>query len=526
MIVHEPTQSLLLRVQKPDAIKNLLPKWKDIDHEGHNIAVPHRMDEVRILRNLGITAPPPILHYYNFPIAFGRTPFLHQKETAAFCTLYPRCFILNDPGTAKTVPILWAADYLMKIGQIRKVLINAPLSTLDLVWANEIFGTLMHRTCAVLHGTRERRLELLEQNIDFYIVNHHGLGILNKDLAGRFDIDLIIVDESAEYRNPSTDMYEALAAAIGKRRLWMVTGTPCPKAPTDAWAQARLVNKSKGPAYFSQFKAETMTRFSTHKWIPKEGSYEHAYGIMQPAIRFRKKDCLDLPPVLYEKRQAAMSKAQKQAYTQMRNEMILESTSGQITAVNAADKINKLRQILLGSVKVPDSDEYVVIDHTPRYNVLKEFIDQALAKVVIIVPFKGIIRTLHDELVADGYTAEIINGDVSKVQRDKIFTRFKMETDPRLLLCHPQVMAHGLNLTEADLTVFYGPIFSNNLDQQVIERFNRPGQARNMTIGQIGCMPLEWSIYDIVAGQKAGQSTMLDLYQNEVLNVDSPFIRN
>jgi hypothetical protein len=146
VLVHSPSRSLLLKSRNPAAIKNILPKWKEIDVDGHNLAVPHRDDEVRILRNLGVKAPPPILHYYDWPIAFGRTPFRHQKETAAFCTLHPRCFVLNEPGTAKTVSVLWAADWLMRQGLVRKVLIVAPLSTLDLVWANEIFGTLMHRS--------------------------------------------------------------------------------------------------------------------------------------------------------------------------------------------------------------------------------------------------------------------------------------------------------------------------------------------------------------------------------------------
>jgi SNF2 family DNA or RNA helicase len=517
MIVHTPSKSLLLRVRSPAAICNILPKWKTIDYEGHNLAVPHSMDAVRILRNLGVAAPPPILYYYDFPIQAGRTPFAHQKETAAFCTLYPRLFVLNDPGTAKTVPILWACDYLMKIGQIRKVIINAPLSTLDLVWAQEIFGTLMHRRCAVLHGSRERRQHLFAQDFDFYIINHHGLDILTDDLKGRSDIDLIVVDESAEYRNSTTDMYETLAGAIGRRRLWMVTGTPTPKAPTDAWAQARLVNKHQVPVYFGSWKRQTMMQLSTHKWIPREGSYEMAFQALQPAIRFRKADCLDLPPVLYEKRAVELSPQQKKAYSTMKNQMVMMGDAGTITAVNAADRVNKLRQILLGVVKVPGTDdEYELLDHKPRLKVLLECISQAAAKVIVIVPFKGIVLALAKE-VGKEYSCEIINGDVTKKQRDEIFTRFKREQDPRVLLCHPQVMAHGINLTEADTTIFYGPIFSNNHDQQAIERFNRPGQTRKMTIIQLGAMPLEWAIYQQVAGQKVSQMSMLDLYHNEVL---------
>jgi SNF2 family DNA or RNA helicase len=517
MLVHEPTRSLLIRSRNPQAIRNILPATKEINYEGHNLAVRHGLDEVRILRNLGIQAPPPILYYYPWPGKYHDRVLQHQRETASFLTLYPRCFCLDEPGTCKTVSSLWAADYLISIGQVRKVLIVAPLSTLDLVWADEIFGTLLHRTCAVLHGSAERRIKLFNTPFDFYIINHHGLGIINDYLKARNDIDLLILDESAEYRNSGTNMYEDLVNAIGRRRLWMLTGTPCPRAPTDAWAQARLVDKSKVPQYFSQWKRETMMQVSTYKWIPRADSYQMAFEVMQPAIRHAKKDCLDLPPVVYEKRQAELTPEQKKAYTTMRNQFIMLKDGTDITAVNAGDRLNKLRQILCGVIKVPNTtDKYVELDHSPRVDLLMEEIGRARAKVLVIVPYKGIVESLKRD-VSELYSCEIINGDVSKARRDVIFTAFKNDTDPHVLLCHPEVMAHGLNLTEADTTIFYAPIYSNAEDQQVIERFNRPGQDLQMTVVLIGAHALEWEIYKSVAGEKAGQQSMLDLYRNEVL---------
>ena len=518
MLIHTPSQSILLRAKDPSKLKALLPKWRDIDYQGHNLAVPHRLDEVRILRNIGVAVPPPILYYYDWPRPANITPFAHQKETAAFATLHPRCFILNEPGTAKTAAVLWAADYMMRTGQIRKAVIDAPLSTLDLVWANEIFGYLMHRKCAVLHGSKARRKELLSKDFDFYIINHDGVGVVADEIRQRRDIDLVVVDESAEYRNSTTTKYEELCHIIGKRRLWMVTGTPCPQAPTDAWAQARLVNKSRVPVYFSNWKDQTMMKVSTHKWVARAESYEMAYEVMQPGIRFKKKDCLDLPPVLYERRHAEMTKEQKRAYTTMKNEMVMIGDASTITAVNAADRVSKLRQILCGVIKNTATGEYEEIDHSTRTQLLLECITQAAAKVVVIVPFKGIIKALERD-VSPHFSVDIINGDISKTNRNKIITRFKNEPDPHVLLCHPRVMAHGLNLTEADMTIFYGPIYSNNDDQQVIERFNRPGQTRKMTIVQIASTPLEWGVYQLVNSLKLGQESILSLYKHEVLGV-------
>lgn len=200
-------------------------------------------------------------------------------------------------------------------------------------------------------------------------------------------------------------------------------------------------------------------------------------------------------------------------FDQMRAMMATEAKARSITAVNAADKINKLRQILCGAIKDPATDEYINLPHGPRTEVLLETIQNASAKVLVIVPFKGIINSLVKE-VEKHYSVAVLNGDVSPKMRDKIILDFKRTPDPHVLLCHPKVMAHGLNLTEADTLIFYAPIYSNDEFQQVTERFNRAGQTRKMTITRIAAHPVEWEIYKMVDNKKLTQDNILSLYKS------------
>ena len=142
-----------------------------------------------------------------------------------------------------------------------------------------------------------------------------------------------------------------------------------------------------------------------------------------------------------------------------------------------------------------------------------EAIESASAKVLVIVPFKGIINDLAKELNKH-HSCAVINGDVSPRVRDKIIVDFKTQADPHVLLCHPKVMAHGLNLTEADTLIFYAPIYSNDEFQQVTEHFNRAGQTRKMTIIRIAAHPLEWDIYRMVDNKKLTQDNILNLYKS------------
>lgn len=494
-----------------------------VNIEGHNVALPHTLEVIKVLRNLGSTAPSPIKHYYDWPRpARFKTVFEHQFATADFLTLNKRCFVLSEMGTSKTSSCLWAVDYLMHVGVVKKCMIVAPLSTLEMVWLNEIFDVCMHRTALVLHASAEKRRELLAKDVDFYIVNHDGLKVVAKEVAARKDINLVICDEVSAYRNAGTEKYKVMQKTTKDKMFWGLSGTPCPNAPTDAWALARLVDPTRVPSYFSSFRRMTMNQITQFKWAPKPDSHITAYNALQPAIRFAKKDCLDLPPMIFEDRQCDLSKEQEDAYKKMKNTFAAEADGQQITAVNAADKISKLRQILCGAIRNSDTEEYIVLPHEPRLKILLESIEEARAKVLVIVPFKGIIQSLHEDVMAwhkkedDGKYCEIVNGDVGIGERNRIFQAFRDDPNLNELICHPKVMAHGLNMTQADMLVFYAPIYSNEETRQVMERLARPGQTRKMTCIRICANALEKEIYRMVDGRQESQQSILEMYRKEV----------
>lgn len=515
MIVVPSRNAVLLHAADPSSITDLIPKASAVDPSkarGMNVAVRHGVEEARLLKNLGYDIPSPIKTAYHWPGPFK--PFDHQIETAAFMTQFRRGFVLNDMGTGKSASALWSTDFLMREKLVRRVLIVTPLSTLERVWSQEAFKLLTHRKTVILHGSRKKRLDLLESDWEIAVVNFDGVGIIADKIHADPTVDMVIVDESSNaYRNARTKRYKTFKGMLRQdMRLWLMTGTPCPTDPTDAWAQAKLVNPSAVPSFFGAFQRSTMVKVTQFKWKPRPEGFRIAYAAMQPAIRFKKEDCLTLPPVTYQQRDVELSKEQKEVYAGMKKRLKAETGESQLTAVNAADRLSKLRQIALGVVKDTETGEYIPLDFKPRLKVLLESIEDAGAKVIVIVPFKGIIQELAKE-VRKQYSVGVINGDVSPKRRDEIFNEFKMTDDPHVLLCHPKVMAHGLTLTEADMMIFYGPIYSNDEYQQVTERINRPGQKNKMTIVQMGANTMEWNIYKVVENRKLGQDTILNLYK-------------
>lgn len=509
MIIHKPTQKIVLHLGRPERVTTVIPSAKVFHFRGVPlVAVPHRLDEVRVLRNLGIEAPAPIEHYYQWPGRFS--PFHAQLETASFLTLHQRAFVLNDLGTGKTLSTLWAFDYLRSIGVARKLLVVSPLSTLERTWADEVFTHLPHLTAAVLHGTRERRRALLATDADIYLINHDGMKTVLPELLARDDIDTVVVDEIASFRNQSTDRWRVLRKVLaGRERVWGLTGTPTPNLPTDAWAQCRLVSPERVPSYFGKFRDMCMRQAGPFKWEVRKGAEQIVADAMQPAVRFTRDDCIDLPPVMYETRSVPLTTDQGKAYKEMMDKLKIEVASQQVTAMNEAVKISKLMQIACGVVYDGEGNE-VALPNPARIDVLKEIISEANTKTIVFVPFKAALSYVAEELRTD-FTVEVISGDVSKSERDRIFGAFQKLKNPQVLVAQPAAMSHGLTLTAASTIIWYAPVTSNEVYQQANGRITRPGQKHSQLIVNVEGTPVERRMYKRLQDKEKLQGLLLEI---------------
>jgi SNF2 family DNA or RNA helicase len=476
-------------------VKALFPDVKATVNDGITYcAVPHTLDVTRVFHNVGGKIESPIVQGYDWPGRF--TPFPHQKDTAGFLTLNPRAFCLNGMGTMKTASTIWAADYLMKQGVINKCLISAPLSTLERVWGDELFCLLPHRGFAVLHGARDKRRRLLSEPHDFYVINHDGIGIVSDIMAQRNDIDHIVIDEVAVFRNARTNRWKIMNELLNKqhpRSVWGLTGTPTPNAPTDAFAQSKLLVPSTYPGHFTSFKHDTMLQVSQFRWVPKQGAEEKVNSVLKPSIRYALEDCVNLPPTIYQDRTCDLTTAQRKHMKDLMDEATTVVDNEQVTAVNAAALITKMVQAACG-VMYSSSGAVVEIDFGPRLKLLKELIEECNEKVIVFVPLTGALEALKCEL-QNQWSVEVVDGSVSSTKRNKIFHDFQKERDPHILLANAGTMAHGLTLTAASTIIWYAPTNNNDTYNQANARIVRPGQTKTTNIINMYSTPVERKTY-------------------------------
>jgi SNF2 family DNA or RNA helicase len=513
MFVSKEHKALILNLRNPNVVLDTIPKAKLLQKDDKNIViVKHGIDEVKVLRNIGIPAPSPILHHYEWVGKFD--PYDHQKQTAAFLTTHHRGIVLNEIGTGKTQSALWAADYLMKAGAIKKCLILSPLSTLERVWGDGVYMNFPHRTFVTLHGTAARRKKLLKKDHDFYIINHDGFNIIHDDIQGMFD--LIIVDEAAVYRTPNTQRFKIFRRFMDKHpetRLWLMTGTPTPNSPLDAWALAKLVGSPFCTKTFTAFRDQVMMKVSQWKYVPRPESVDIVKHILQPSVRYTRDECFDLPDTVIQTREVPLTKEQEKHYKQMLKNFTTELTSeGTITAVNEAVKLQKLVQIACGVV-YGDNGAHIDVDCSPRVKVVRDVIEEAGEKVIVFVPLTGTLHMLEREL-SKHWSVGVVNGEVSSSKRNQIFHDFQHSKDPRVLIAHPATMAHGLTLTTASTIIWYGPITSNEQYVQANGRIERIGKKHVSNVIHIESTDLEAKMYERLRNKQKLQGLLLELIEN------------
>jgi len=491
-------------------IFNLFPHAKEVTFQGRpTLIVPHRVDETRMLRNLGYEIPAPITSQYDWE---GGKPFDVQIKTAAMLTMNSRAFVLNGMGTGKTKASLWSWRYLNKTGQAGSVLVVAPLSTLNFTWAREIFATLPDVTYQVLHGSKARRLKKLAEPADVYIINHDGVNVIKEALEKRPDIDTLILDELAVYRNGTSTRTKVMRDLVKHFKwAWGMTGSPTPNAPTDAWAQCSIINPANVPRYFGRFRDQVMHKVSQFRWVAKPDCLDVVHDVMQPAVRYTLDDVVELPDLIERTIDIEMGETQAKVYKQMEDQAFTMVQSKEITAVNAGAVLNKLLQISTGYVYNREG-EICPLDNDLRLDALVDWVNSTDRKVIVFVPFIHALKGVAERLTHEGMEVATVSGSTPRSERDELFAVFQNTSKVRVLVAHPQCMSHGLTLTAADTIIWFAPTTSLEIFEQANARIRRVGQKHKQQILMFQATKAERKIYSTLRSKQKIQNTLLDMF--------------
>ncbi len=458
-----------------------------------------------------------LIDSYPFPgVPF---PFENQLETVSFMLKNNIAYILDEMGTGKTLSSLWTTDILYIHEKIESVLIVAPLSTLDFVWAKEIRNGLPHRTYTILHGSKTERLRRLKKKVHYYIINHDGIKTITSALIAR-KFDVIIIDELTAFKNNQAQRTRDMKKVVKHihtqkkhRGLWGMSGAPTANSPLDSFGQAKVITPNTldfVEGYWTRFRDALMIQLDMYNYIPRTGWEAIVANVLSPSIRHKLRDCIDLPPTLHEQRSIEMSKDQARLYKEMKDRFLVEYNNGEISASNAGVKALKLLQISAGCIYGEDKS-YNFINNSPKlkelYNIFNE---SGRDKLLVFSTFRASLIQIKTYLDSKGISCKIVWGGMSPNARTAIYNEFQ-DGDLEIMLAQPKTSSHGLSFISCRYIVWFTPIPSNEINKQANARIVRPGQTRTQIIIRLHNSPAERRTYKALDNKENMSQALLEL---------------
>jgi SNF2 family DNA or RNA helicase len=284
-----------------------------------------------------------------------------------------------------------------------------------------------------------------------------------------------------------------------------------PNEPTDVWAQCMIVTPQTVPRFQSHARDMLMIRVSPYVWKPKSNAVQTAFSMMQPQARFSLDDVVELPELITRWIDVPLSGQQASVYKKMATEFQTMVANKVITAANAGAAMNKLLQVSTGYVYTANP-EFVTLDSSPREQELLDILESVEGKVLLFVPYRHALGGLSKLLTAKVIDHAVIHGGTPAGERDRIFNLFQNTSKFQVLAAHPGCLSHGVTLTAARTSIWYGPIASLETYEQANARFRRVGQKHKQQLLHFQSTPVEKKVFALLGKKQKVQDSLLELF--------------
>ena len=393
---------------------------------------------------------------------------------------------LAKPGFGKTSTTLAAFSVLKDNGAARGLLIVAPLRPVYNVWPAEIskWSDFEGLSVEILHGPK--KAEALARKADVYLINYDGLAWLESQVSKMktLPFDVLVLDESTKIKNTNTARYKLLKSMRARfSRCWILTGTPAPNGVQDLFGQLYMLDQGKRLGRFiTHFRREYFNEYPQRGgyslWEPRRNAREQIEAkISDITVTF---DAPPKPGLNENFIKVELGSAALKVYRGLEDDYFAELGAGAVTAVNAAAKSMKLRQITGGGVY--GTDGAVVLDDA-KVDALVDLIEeQAGQPLLVAVQFQHEVERISKAL---GYEVPYLGGGITVAKSNTIVDEWNAGKIP-VLLAHPSSVAHGLNLQSGgNAVVWFSLTWNAEEFEQLVARVWRQGQTKDCVVHYI-----------------------------------------
>lgn len=458
------------------------------------------------------------------------SPHAYQDHATQHVLKYTGCGLFMDMGLGKTVATLTAIVELMKLGEVTKTLVVAPLKVVENVWPAEIekWDHLKHLKMSLIIGDESDRIRALQTKADIYVTNVENLVWLIARYSTAFPYDFLVIDELSKFKNPNSQRFKALRMIRPRiKRVVGLTGTPMPHSYLDLWSQLYLLDQGERLGEkFVEYRKKYFVPDARNKHIvysykmQKDKDLEAellgddirekiiAEKISDICISMTKRDYLDLPDRIDRTIEIRLPSKIMQQYEEFERSQVLRlfEEGTEITAVNRAALTNKLLQFANGAI-YDENHDYVVV-HDEKLEMIREMIEVATSPVLIAYSF------IHDQERLLKYLKEFKPVTLKKPQHFDSWNRGEI----RAALLHPASGGHGLNLQFGGYnSMWFGVPWNLERYQQFVARLDRQGQIYSVVNQRLIS---QYTMDESALSALEGRTTM----QDELMRVTNAII--
>ena len=447
----------------------------------------------------------------------------HQKKSLAFGFVRQHYADLSDCGTGKTIASLAVVNKINKgfecsrgLRKEIKVLVVAPKSIIMSGWIADCEKAFPDLTAIPVIGTREQKIEAFNSDANIYVTNYETMNQGFNIPEGFFD--MLICDEAVKLKNPNAQWTKSITK-LSKNIEYkiIISGLITPNNLMEIYAPFNILEHGILGKSFYQFRTKYFTpnpfSYMNSEWVPKKNSESKIMKkVERLVIRHKKSECLDLPDKSHVLREVSMAAKQKRDYKKMEKEFILQLADGDVTAVNAGAKIQKLQQISSGFIYTEEDGKRVTKKlHNQKFKELKAMLEGELIdeQVIVFCSYQAEIDIFRDTYPDESY---IVGNQKTSDQEDNI-KRF-LDGDSRILFANVQASKYGLTFTNCSNVIYYSLTYSLDDLYQSQERIHRIGQTKKCNyIYLIAKDTIDKKIYNAVTKKQSLNDMLYEMIE-------------
>ena len=415
-------------------------------------------------------------------------PYEHQRVALRKGATQSVFGFFMEQGTGKTKVTIDNAVYLYNMKLLDTVYVIAPNSVYT-NWKKEIELHSSANNYIYQHKI-DKKFYPKKDKLNWYLMNieafSHKSGY-NKGLElveQKGLTTMMVIDESTTIKNRTAKRSKnVLKLGKGVRYKRILTGTPVTKSPLDLWSQFAFLDEDLlGFKSFYSFRARYCIMQSRpvggNRRIEFPVSYINLEQLEEKILpythRVLKKDCLDLPPQIWQRRNIYLSNEQRNAYEILKEHARVVIQDKQSSIHNKLTEIAKLQQVCSGFL-YSDDGKLVELSNA-KLDELLNIIEEIEGKIIIWATFRHSIQKIEETLQKKYGEKSVVTlyGDTKK--RSEVVDNFNDPRGSRFLVSNPSVGGYGLTLNASSYQIFFNN--SYNLEERL------QAEARNHRSGQ------------------------------------------